>query len=243
MKKVWYVINHRNGDVDRTRNLIHTCKYIKSVGFEVLVIEQDSEKRIELLCLELDVKYAFIYNSGLFNRSWGFNCFRNFITADKVFLADNDIIINKNVLWDTVKTLDYYDVVRPFNGIVLDCDNTETIDFIDNDKQPVFTNNKLRNIFNFSGGVCSFRVESFYDKIGGFDERFEGWGGEDDEMHKHLSELKLDKYSFDVFGIHLHHSRNNNEGNWQPNYNKNVSYIHDNKRNENIIIGNVSKYG
>lgn len=243
MKNVWYVIVHRDGDEKRTRNLIYTCNYIKSLGFSVLVIEQDSEKRIEKLCETLDVSYQFIFNPGLFNRAWGFNCFKNFISSGKVFLADNDIILDKNILYDTVKTLDYYDVVRPFNGMVVDCDETETVEFIqDNTKLPTIKSEKIRNIFNFSGGVCSFRVDSFLEKIGGFDERFEGWGGEDDEMHKHLNNLNITKFSFNNIGIHLYHPRNNNEGNWQPNYQKNLVYINDNKRNENIIIGNIDKY-
>lgn len=241
-ENVYYVIVHRDSDEKRTRNLIYTCKYIRSLGLNVLVIEQDAEKKIELLCKYLDVEYAFIKNSGLFNRAWGFNCFRNFIKSDKVFLADNDIILDKDVIYNTIKLLDIYDVVRPFNGVVSYYDESATDKLFKTNERTLDKQFKLVNIFNLSGGVCAFRTDSFYNKLGGFDERFEGWGGEDDEMHKHILQLDLNVLSFTSVGIHMNHERHHNEGNWQPNYNKNLVYINDNKRNENISIGNINRY-
>lgn len=241
-----YVIVHRDSDPFRTRNLKSVVKYVKTFGIDVMVIEQDNQKKIESLCNELGVEYQFIYNPGLFNRAWAFNCLKNFSNVDKVVFADNDIIINENILKELDTTLDSFDVVRPFDGTVFYYDEPATREFVESG---IYSNRKdfrLVNIFNLSGGVCAFRTDSFYNKIGGFDERFEGWGGEDDEMHKHLLELShndnLKIFSYNLPGIHLNHSRNYNEGNWQPNYNKNVSYIHDNKRNENLVIGNINRY-
>lgn len=242
LDNVWYVITHKDSDEKRTRNLKFTCEYIKSLGINVLVIEQDSESRVDMLCNSIGVKHVFIKNSGLFNRSWGFNCLRNFVSAEKVFLADNDIIIDKEILYDTIKLLDYYDVVRPFDGTVLYYDEESTQKFISTKQKIMDRAFSLVNIYNLSGGLCSFRVDSFYNKIGGFDERFEGWGGEDDEMHKRLSDIGASTFSFNYPGIHLNHDRKHNEGNWQPNYNKNVTYINDNNRNYNINIGDVHRY-
>lgn len=241
LNDVWYVIVHRDSDEKRTRNLIYTCKYIKSLGLNVLVIEQDSEQHIKQLCESLNVTYAFIKNSGLFNRAWGFNCFKNFIKAEKVFLADNDIIIDKEIIYDTIKSLDYYDVVRPFNGMVYYYDEESTVKLTTENIRTTDKNFNIVNIYNLSGGVCSFRVDSFFDKIGGFDERFEGWGGEDDEMHNHIISIGVSIYSFSNTAIHLNHERNHNEGRWQPKYNQNLIYIHDGKRNDSIVIGDQKR--
>lgn len=242
LNDVWYVIVHRDSDEKRRRNLIYTCKYIKSLGLNVLVIEQDATPKIEELCKSINVKYAFIKNSGLFNRAWGFNCFKNFVVAKKVFLADNDIILDKNILYDTINALDIYDVVRPFNGYACYYDEDAT-QLLTNTNTKTHPNTfKLVNIHNLSGGVCSFCVDSFYNKLGGFDERFEGWGGEDDELHNHMLHVGVSIYSFSNVAVHLNHERNHNEGNWQPHYNKNVEYIHDGKRNENIVIGDPKRF-
>lgn len=240
--KPYYVLLHRDSkDPSRKRNLLYTINYVKSLGFLVLVIEQDKEPFNETSCKDLGVEYGFIYNPGLFNRSWGFNCFRNFITCDKVILADNDIILDRNVLLSLEMLLDNNDVVRPFNGVVNHYDENDTNEFIASGK--VTNKQNFVNIFNMSGGVCSFRVDSFYDKIKGFDERFEGWGGEDDEMHYHLSKSGLKISSFSNIGIHLYHTRNNNDGNWHNHYQQNVSYINDGNRNFGVdVLGNINKY-
>jgi len=243
LKNVWYIIVHKDSDEKRTRNLIYTCNYIKSLGFNVLVIEHDEHSKIKTICDDIGVKHEFIKNSGLFNRAWAFNCFRNFIDSEKVFLADNDIIIEKEILYETVRYLDVYDVVRPFNGVVCCYDDETTKNLIFNNvKELDFSKFNHTNIFNISGGLCAFRTDSFYDKLKGFDERFEGWGGEDDEMHNHILKSRLNIYSFNNIGIHLFHERKCNEGNWQPHYKKNLEYIHDGKRNQNINIGNIKRY-
>lgn len=241
--KPYYVLLHRDSkDISRKRNLLYTISYVKSLGFSVLVIEQDIESFNENICKELNVDYGFIYNPGLFNRSWGFNCFRNFIDCDKVILADNDIILDSNVLLSLENLLDENDVLRPFNGVVNHYDEIDTDNFM---KFGTISNKQnLVNIFNMSGGVCSFRVDSFYDKIKGFDERFEGWGGEDDEMHYHLQQTDLKICSYNNVGIHLFHTRNNNDGNWHSHYQENVKYIRDGKRNFGVdVLGKIDKYG
>lgn len=240
--KPCYVLLHRDSkDISRKRNLLYTISYVKSLGFSVLVIEQDSEPFNEKICKELDVYYGFIFNNSLFNRSWGFNCFRNFIDYDKVILADNDIILDHNILNSLESLLDECDAVRPFNGIVNHYDENDTNEFILN--RTISNKQNLVNIFNMSGGVCSFRVDSFYNKIKGFDERFEGWGGEDDEMHYHLQKSDLRICSYNNTGIHLYHTRNNNDGNWHSHYQQNVKYINDGNRNFGVdVLGNINKY-
>lgn len=242
MKSVCYIINHRDLDFTRRRNLIFTCNYIKSIGLDVLVIEQDSEKKVETLCKDLNVNYGFLYNPGGFNRSWGFNCYRNFIDCDKVFLADNDIIIKKEFIYETISLLDSFNVVRPFNGNVYHYDEIFTSHIVQINKFIENERFNFVNIFNFSGGVCAFNTDYFYNVIGGFDERFVGWGGEDDEMHLRLQRLNTRTFSMNNYGYHLYHDRKLSSPEGNDHYNNNLNFIYDNKRNFNIEIGKIDKY-
>ena len=66
--------------------------------------------------------------------------------------------------------------------------------------------------------------------------------------HSILQLIELIIMEFKIYTLnhpitHLYHSREIYDGNFQPNYNKNVSYITDGKRNFGIIkLGDVNKY-
>lgn len=242
-----YVILYRESTYDsyRLRNIKFVVTYLKQIpNLDILIIEQDSKETvIKQFCNDNNIQYAFIKNAGLFNRAWAFNCFHNFTNAKRVILGDGDIIVDKSVIARTISALHDYDIVRPYSGYVNDLSNDDTLRLINEGR---FVDVNLRNIFNFSGGVCAFRTDSFYNILGGFDERFEGWGGEDDEMHIRIFEHSFDKLSLtssNQHALHMFHKRTQLDGNQQPNYLKNVSYIRDGKRNDGIQqIGNINRY-
>ena len=246
--EVCYVIQHRDNSVDkdRTKNLIQVIKYVKSISedIEIMVLEQTLQETSELkdLFQKINVKYIHLKNGGLFNRAWGFNCSISLTERSKFVFADNDMLLNKDDFNKGIELLESYDIVRPYNGFSNDLSPYQTIDYVFNKTIGIGT---LRFINNFSGGIVMLTRQGFA-KLGGFDERFEGWGGEDDEMHLHIEKLSksgtVNVCSFGIPVTHLYHSRTVNDGNTQPNYNKNVSYITDGKRNEGITIGNVGRY-
>lgn len=250
-----YIIQHRDitHKKDRTLNLLTVIKYIRSYSnIPIMIIEQSQKEDLFLtnkLSNVCNLDYKHLYNPGLFNRSWGFNYAAKVTNVDKLVFADNDMLLTVLYFNEGIKALDEFDVVRPYNGWSLDLSQTYTIEFIKSNCTNLIFDNSLRhrNINNYSGGLIMFNRESFLNKVKGFDERFEGWGGEDDEMHKHLNKLIDDNIiTFKSLGsnlIHLYHDRNVYDGNTQPNYERNCSYINDGKRNLGIEeIGNPNKY-
>jgi len=244
-----YVIQHRDHSKnhDRTRNLIQVLKYVRSISkyIEILIIEQDTSKSSELetIAAEYNVKYEFLYNPGLFNRSWGFNFSTRVTDKQKLVFADNDMLIDNECFIQSVTLLDIFSIVRPYNGYSNDLTEEQTLAYIST-KQ--IGQGIIRNIHNLSGGVILFNKTTF-EQIGMFDERFEGWGGEDDEMmlniQKYATEGSVTVATLNHPITHLYHSREIYDGNSQPNYNKNVSYITDGNRNFGIIkLGDVNKY-
>ena len=60
----------------------------------------------------------------------------------------------------------------------------------------------------FSGGITLFK-KTFYEKVGGFDERFEGWGAEDDAMDIKIKAITSQIITIeDQLAYHLWHPRN-----------------------------------
>lgn len=247
---VEYIILHR--DISETRersvNLLLTIDHIKRISnnISVKVIEQSEEatKDLKEILLENGIVYDFIYNPNLFNRSWGFNFAAVTSNKTKLVFGDNDMLIEKSSFIESVRLLDGYSFVRPYNGFSNDL-TPEQLEIYKNSRE--ISSGSLRNIGNFSGGVMMANRQDFIN-IGMFDERFEGWGGEDDEMannlriHESMGNIKTISFGGPV--THLYHSRANvNDGPTQSNYHRNVSYIHDRNRNDGIQkLGDRNKY-
>ena len=57
---------------------------------------------------------------------------------------------------------------------------------------------------NANGGIVFFK-RGEYIRVGGYNARLEGWGGEDDELLRRASRLGVRWHSMDVPLFHLHH--------------------------------------
>jgi hypothetical protein len=246
---VSYIILHRDHskNKDRTRNLLEVIKHVRSISsdVEIFVVEQDEkESGVCDLISSFNIKYKFLFNPGLFNRSWGFNYSAKNTHKTKLVFSDNDMLVDKYCFLKGIGCLNTFSIVRPYNGFSNDMTEEQTNEYITTKNINIGT---IRNIHNLSGGVIMFDKSSFL-KIGMFDERFEGWGGEDDEMmaniYNYQSNGVVTVATLDRQITHLYHSRANiNDGKTQPNYQKNVSYITDGKRNDGILIlGDENKY-
>lgn len=242
-----YVILHKDISInkDRTRNLLAVVDNIRSkLNVPILVLEQHSHPNTVLSSqlLEKKVQYQFLYNPGLFNRSWGFNCAVNMTAYTKFILADNDVILNNEDLCIGLNNLDKYDVIKPFRKLY-DLKETDTKSYIETKIIPTDFGKERMNLL---AGTLMMITRNAFLTVGGYDERFEGWGGEDDEMTLHLwkyiQNQTLSYYSFGGNLLHLYHNRNIYDSNSQPNYKSNYSYIKDGNRNKNTIIGNINKY-
>lgn len=194
-----YIIGYRKNN-EREKNLNIVLQYISKFNidnFEIILVEQDKDSKINFE-LPKNCKHIFVFNDGNFNRSWGFNVGSKFSKFEKIVFADSDLLIKLEDLKFCLDKLDYFDCINP-KGKVLNLDKSEE-DFI-NPKKFV-----ERGGTNFSGGICLFKKEKF-NLINCWDEKIEGWGGEDDLMtykiNKMLCEKTISQYNFTI--IHLFH--------------------------------------
>jgi predicted glycosyltransferase involved in capsule biosynthesis len=105
----------------------------------------------------------------------------------------------------------------------------------------------------FCGGIFVIR-RAVYGALGGFDERFMGWGGEDDAMtYKMVSLVKSLKTMQNQKAFHLWHERNPKAMYGHPHYQNNLKLISEYRNcgkgellqlceDQAKSLGNVEKY-
>ncbi|MCG8310037.1 MAG: galactosyltransferase-related protein [Cytophagales bacterium] len=196
---------------------------------EIVLIEQDKTQKIDPTTLPPTCKHIFAYNNGLFNRAWGLNVGFRHSSGKAIAFADNDILADREILRDSLTLChdEYdYDAIKPFDRVT-DLDEGETKKILAGNQFldfSVFNEAKFRIGLSFCGGLVVFRRRA-YEQLGGFDERFIGWGGEDDAMSKFKIPLLRKAYVVKENAYHLWHERSVNDGRLQPNYKNNLRLL------------------
>jgi len=214
-----YIMPHRASTPDRERNLNYVISYLRNnfKNVEIIVVEQDEvEKFHNPLCNKILLK-----DSGPFKRSACLNLGYSHAKNKKIIFADNDLLIPHEQIREALRLLDEYDAINPYKT-VRDLPEDLTIKVTVVDNFSVFTRYSERGGVVFSGGACAFTKEG-YAKIGGYDEEFIGWGGEDNACtHKIFNMLKY--CEVDGYCWHMNHDRGSSN-NFHKDYNNNLEAL------------------
>lgn len=203
----------RGAACQRLRNLT-TCltalagQDIKSDQYRIVLVEQDREPQLGRFGGAAIDTYVFAYNPGPFNRSWGLNIGANTSSTGVLCLLDADMIVPDDFVarglteWSAGAK-----AIRPFREMLyLNAVSSEEVINLVMTRQSVDPSRyRGRLAFNSQGG-CLWIDTSLYHHIGGYDERFEGWGWEDREFWHRLS-TKTSIVTLDVRLLHLDHPR------------------------------------
>jgi len=146
---------------------------------EILIIEEGQSRVIKRSIP--GTRYMFVFNKRLFNKSKCFNI--GFLVASNNIICglDCDIIIPSTLLDLTLKKVNENKVVFPGNDIYYVYKNVD----INNLTEKVWyhkTWSKDRAEWQFHGGIFICNKQA-YVTVGGFDQRFEGHGGEDSNFY------------------------------------------------------------
>ena len=199
-----YVIGYRHKS-DRLQNLRRVLDWINGFGgVEVLLIEQDKHSKISHL--NLKAKHIFIKSNMPYNKSWSFNVAMKNAKSNIIVYGDADLIMRPEDFINGLKMVEHYDMVNPYKSVI--------------DLSVAETNLQLENLIKLNrpgrgetdhqkvplcGGICIFRKDAIY-KIGGWNEDFWSWGGEDDfqsiKVRHFLNWIELDNKCY-----HLYHER------------------------------------
>lgn len=201
------IIGHRGSE--RLPLLLCTLRYIaaqSSIGIQCIVVEQDYCPQIKEY-LPSWVDYYFQKSPGGkegYNRSAAFNYGAKKAKGRILLLHDNDMLIPSTYCKDIVNIINQgYDVVNPKRFIyylgklhtekVIRSDSKISID------TPEYIVQNLE-----AGGSVAITREGFL-QIGGMDEAFIGWGGEDNEFWWRCASLNRWIWGFSPV-IHLWHN-------------------------------------
>lgn len=211
---------------NRLRNLQYILGWLESLPSikEIIVVEQDSTSSIYLVGSKFSkLTHIFVYNPGNFNKSLGFNIGARFATFQKLLFTDSDIIFdfskikNELDLWD-------FDAMSPYSHVIdLDKNDSELV-ATDPVKFETIKNRPFRDGICFAGG--SFFIDkAMYEKLGGFNENFYLWGGEDDFFSTVLEKTCKKTTVINQMSYHLYHERDLTSTYENPFYQSNLSIL------------------
>jgi len=200
------LIGHRG--MERLPQLLTTINSIAAqidVGLECIIIEQDDQSKIKEY-LPKWVRYIFLETtaeSEVYNRSAGFNLGARIALGKILLLHDNDMLVSNTYCKDILGIVDKgFEAINPKRYVFyLNRSHSErimsSIDCLVDDSPDYIVQNLE------AGGSMAITKEAYF-RIGGMDEDFVGWGGEDIDLWKRCSLLNRWIWGYEPI-IHLWH--------------------------------------
>lgn len=231
---VSFITTVRIADERRARNLAYTLAwYQRHCDWEWVVVEQDSTPRLDDQPLPDGLKRLFVVNAGPFNKAWGWNVGVRAASSDLLFFCDADLLVAPPALETAVSLCSRRVLaVNPYQYLA-DLSPGESDRLLGEEDQPCFAREDASEQRGtgeqlcFCGGAFLMR-RTLHQYLGGFDERYLGWGGEDDAMS-----LRLGRTTNEVAvvqgrtALHLWHARQPEMTFGNPHYQNNLARLHD----------------
>lgn len=209
-------------EVERRRNARATLAALAAQNLErsryrIVVVEQDAEPRLAEL-VPLADRYVFAYNPGPYNRGWGFNIGAALAgpAAGALCLLDADLLVPPDFLSRGLAALRAGTrALLPYREVLyLDAEATrwaiaERLAAPGAAVEPAALAG-LR--FTSSQGGALWVEAVLYHAIGGYDERFRGWGCEDREICLRLERAAGVLPRLEGCLLHLDHPRPDESG-------------------------------
>jgi hypothetical protein len=180
--QVSFLIGHRG--TERLPHLLATLRNIAAqsgVAFECIVVEQSAAPEIEHF-LPSWVRYLHTPLSRPdlpYCRAWAFNVAARHAQSDILVMHDNDVLIPERYAFEAVARVDdgwsFVDLKR----FLFYLDDEATMSVFVTESLPRGVPSRI--VQNLNGGSIVAR-RGAYEAIGGFDDSFVGWGGEDNDF-------------------------------------------------------------
>ncbi len=143
-----------------------------------------------------------------FSKSIAVNNAAKNATRDTFIIADADMVFNIDQIKNAIEALNFYSWVIPYTSIVyISPDKTNEIYNIDPSK--TFYDTDFPECYKVNGwplgGGINIVSRNNFEKVGGFDERFKGWGSEDDAFRMSLDNICGKHFNLNTTMWHLYH--------------------------------------
>jgi glycosyltransferase involved in cell wall biosynthesis len=178
--------------------------------YRIVLVEQDRQPRLREQLAPLVDRYVFAYNPGPYNRGWAFNIGARIVmgATGALCLIDADLLVGPDFLRRGLDALGAGGgALQPFQRVIyLDAaESRRAMASRERDPLGAFSAAGYRGrTFTTSQGGCLWVDPAVYDEVGGHDERFRGWGGEDREFWARLARATTIRRTDDTL-LHLYH--------------------------------------
>ena len=205
--EVSFIIGHRG--MDRLPHLLATLESIagqRSATVECIVVEQDTVSRI---AAHLPPWVRHVHTPPpspemAYCRSWTFNLGAKHGLGEVLVLHDNDMLVPVDYATSILKHVrSGYDLVN-LKRFVFYLDQHHTAAVFAGEAG-LFERPPLCVVQNLEGGGSVAITRKAYEQIGGMDESFIGWGGEDNEFWERGQTLRVWPYAYLPI-VHLWHA-------------------------------------
>ena len=205
---------------------IESLKYQTEKDFEIIIADDGStDGTIEYLEKE-GVKYFTRPNEG-YRLAYIWNRGAELATGDRFIFGNSDIIWSPDHIYSHLQfandvvagsypsipinkvSLVTKDLIKNNFSFIRSLSNKDRrFRFIEKTEKPYLFDGKDTVARRMHGGNWSCTRKDF-DEVGGLDENFKGWGGEDFDIARRLSRLgKPIKFCLKTIGFHLDHDKN-----------------------------------
>ena len=220
-----------DGDGARRRNLDAVlARLARSPAIEVIVVEQDDLPRLSGTLPHPAVRRVFAHNRGPFNKGWGFNVGARHASGGELAFCDADVLIGASLDKALQLCARDYAMAKPYVRLI-DLSRADTLALRAGTLPSVTADPRhagreaIGEALPLCGGLFAIRRTAFAH-LGGFDERFVGWGGEDDAMTIKVERARLSCVELDDEpALHLWHPRPRARTTGQPHYAQNVALL------------------
>jgi N-terminal domain of galactosyltransferase len=204
--QVSFVIGHRG--MERLPHLLLTVQSIAAqheVSLECVVVEQSASPEVkgELPPWVRYVHSPLGFADMPYSRAWAFNVGARCARGEVIVLHDNDMLVAADYCRQIIERVrQSYEVInlQRFIFYVTASDSAKALSG-EKSLTDCLSESVVQNIGG--GGSIAITREAYF-AIGGFDESFIGWGGEDNEFWERAQTLKVWPYGHLPF-VHLWH--------------------------------------
>ena len=206
----------REEDLSRVRNLLAglislSDQSLPRERYHVVVVESDTQPRWADLIKEFADEYLFAERGGKFNKSWVVNVgvVNSEQRPDVICILDADILCDRDFLARGLRRMahDGTGAHLPYRNLsCLDASSTSAAvtGRCATRSAGIDASALRRFVLRRPPGFCVWVRADVFRQIGGLDERYEGWGGEDDDFRYRVDHVTpLDHYDDPVW--HMYH--------------------------------------
>lgn len=236
-----FILHYRKDSEDRENNLRTTLKFLReNFTSDIIVIWDDVERNWytdTLNWISFYAKVKLLNNPDDFKKSESFNGGASFTEKKILCFWDVDVLISPGYIKIAYARIlnNYEDHVYPFNGTFIDVQKSkfhllENWDFAFEN----FERNWSSDVENYhfasgeSPGGCTMISREAFERMGGYDERFIGWGFEDtDFLYRSRKVNRVGRVMMDdAICWHMHHDQAIRLEN--PHYQRNLQIFNEN---------------